>query len=41
MLDRVMPSQTGFALPKVSLVIPTLNESENLKSLLPRLPSWI
>jgi glycosyltransferase involved in cell wall biosynthesis len=28
-------------LPKVSLVIPTLNEAENLQWLLPRLPNWI
>jgi glycosyltransferase involved in cell wall biosynthesis len=26
--------------PKVSLVIPTLNEAENLRCLLPRLPNW-
>jgi glycosyltransferase involved in cell wall biosynthesis len=30
-----------FPLPKVSLVIPTLNEAENLRWLLPRLPVWI
>jgi glycosyltransferase involved in cell wall biosynthesis len=41
MLDPVMSSATGFSLPKVSIVIPTLNESENLQALLPRLPSWI
>jgi glycosyltransferase involved in cell wall biosynthesis len=41
MFDPTMSSTRGFSLPKVSLVIPTLNESENLKSLLPRLPSWI
>jgi glycosyltransferase involved in cell wall biosynthesis len=27
--------------PTVSLVIPTLNEAENLKWLLPRLPTWV
>jgi len=32
---------SGLRLPKVSLVIPTLNEAENLKWLLPRLPGWI
>ena len=32
---------TNFTLPKVSVVIPTLNEAENLKWLLPRLPLWI
>ena len=30
-----------FPLPKVSLVVPTLNEAENLRWLLPRLPTWI
>jgi glycosyltransferase involved in cell wall biosynthesis len=34
-------AEARFSLPTVSLVMPTLNESENLKSLLPRLPSWI
>jgi glycosyltransferase involved in cell wall biosynthesis len=29
-----------FPLPKVSIVVPTLNEAENLRWLLPRLPSW-
>lgn len=28
-------------LPRVSLVIPTLNEAENLKLLLPRIPPWV
>lgn len=28
-------------LPRVSVVIPTLNEAKNLELLLPRLPSWI
>ena len=32
---------TDFPLPKVSVVVPTLNEAENLKWLLPRLPVWI
>ena len=27
--------------PRVSLVIPTLNEAENLRVLLPRLPNWV
>jgi glycosyltransferase involved in cell wall biosynthesis len=31
----------GLRLPKVSLVVPTLNEAENLQWLLPRLPNWI
>jgi glycosyltransferase involved in cell wall biosynthesis len=29
-----------FPLPKVSIVVPTLNEAENLRWLLPRLPVW-
>ena len=29
------------SIPKVSLVIPTLNEAENLKLLLPRIPYWV
>ncbi|MEO1290351.1 MAG: glycosyltransferase family 2 protein [Chloroflexota bacterium] len=29
------------ALPKVSVVIPTLNESRNLPFVLPRIPSWV
>lgn len=36
-----MLSASEFPLPKVSVVIPTLNESENLKHLIPRLPRWI
>ena len=28
-------------IPRVSLVIPTLNEAENLKLLLPRIPTWV
>jgi glycosyltransferase involved in cell wall biosynthesis len=31
---------SGFPLPRVSIVIPTLNEAENLQWLLPRLPAW-
>lgn len=30
-----------FTLPRVSVVVPTLNEAENLKWLVPRLPNWI
>ena len=29
------------SLPRVTLVIPTLNEAENLKLLLPRMPLWV
>lgn len=32
---------TAVPVPRVSLVIPTLNEAKNLSWLLPRLPSWI
>ncbi|WP_296712647.1 glycosyltransferase family 2 protein [Rhodoblastus sp.] len=32
---------SNMPLPRVSLVIPTLNEADNLAWLLPRLPSWI
>lgn len=38
-VSRSEPS--NFLLPKVSLVIPTFNEAENLRWLLPRLPNWI
>jgi glycosyltransferase involved in cell wall biosynthesis len=31
----------GFRLPRISLVIPTLNEAKNLRSLLPRIPDWV
>ncbi len=37
MAQRVVP----FALPSVSVVIPTLNEAKNLPWLLPRMPTWI
>ncbi|MEI1252691.1 glycosyltransferase family 2 protein [Rhizobium aouanii] len=30
-----------FNLPRTSLVIPTLNEAENIKLLLPRIPTWV
>ena len=30
-----------LSLPKISIVIPTLNEAKNLRLLLPRLPNWI
>jgi len=32
---------SNFSMPRVSLVIPTFNEAENLRWLLPRLPNWI
>ena len=31
----------AIALPRVSVVIPTLNEADNLRLLLPALPSWV
>jgi glycosyltransferase involved in cell wall biosynthesis len=31
----------GIRLPRVSFVIPTLNEAKNLRSLLPRIPDWV
>lgn len=34
-------SASNVAIPSVSLVIPTLNEAENLRLLLPRIPTWI
>ena len=33
--------QSQVAIPRTSLVIPTLNEAENLKLLLPRIPDWV
>ncbi len=37
-----MAGPTGqVVIPRVSLVIPTLNEAENLKLLLPRIPAWV
>jgi len=33
--------RSSIPLPRVSVVIPTLNEAENLKLLLPRIPDWI
>ena len=43
MTSRTGPAAQGrkLSIPKVSLVIPTLNEAENLKLLLPRIPDWI
>jgi glycosyltransferase involved in cell wall biosynthesis len=32
---------SSMSLPRVSLVIPTLNEAKNLSLLLPRLPAWV
>jgi glycosyltransferase involved in cell wall biosynthesis len=34
-------SPAQLSLPKISVVIPTLNEAENLRLLLPRMPEWI
>jgi glycosyltransferase involved in cell wall biosynthesis len=32
---------TAFSIPTISLVIPTLNEAENIRLLLPTIPTWI
>ncbi len=32
---------TRVSVPRVSIIIPTLNEAENLKLLLPRIPEWV
>ncbi|MBV9828393.1 MAG: glycosyltransferase family 2 protein [Alphaproteobacteria bacterium] len=34
------PLESGLELPRVSFVIPTLNEAKNLPGLLPRIPRW-
>lgn len=39
-MNGALPS-FGFTLPKVSVVIPTLNEAKNLPWLLPRVPGWV
>ncbi len=38
-VTRISPTMPVF--PSVSLVIPTLNEAENLRLLLPTIPAWI
>jgi glycosyltransferase involved in cell wall biosynthesis len=35
-----LPPERSLALPKVSFVVPTLNEAKNLPWLLPRIPDW-
>jgi glycosyltransferase involved in cell wall biosynthesis len=41
-LERRSPGVgRGIRLPRVSFVIPTLNEAKNLRSLLPRIPDWV
>jgi glycosyltransferase involved in cell wall biosynthesis len=35
------PSNLALALPRVSFVVPTLNEAKNLPWLLPRIPEWV
>jgi glycosyltransferase involved in cell wall biosynthesis len=37
--DKIM-SGPAFTLPRVTFVVPTLNEAENLPHLLPRIPKW-
>jgi glycosyltransferase involved in cell wall biosynthesis len=41
LVSKAPQAASGLRLPKVSLVVPTLNEAENLRWLLPRLPNWI
>jgi glycosyltransferase involved in cell wall biosynthesis len=36
-----LPPERSLALPKVSFVVPTLNEAKNLPWLLPRIPDWV
>jgi glycosyltransferase involved in cell wall biosynthesis len=38
---RRISLRSDLILPKVSVVIPTLNESKNLPWLMPRIPSWV
>lgn len=38
--DEVLPAP-GFALLRVSIVVPTLNEAKNLPWVLPRIPAWV
>ncbi len=39
--SRRVPVRSELVLPKISLVIPTLNESMNLPWLMPRIPYWV
>lgn len=39
--DEAAAPSGEIRIPRVSLVIPTLNEAENLKLLLPRIPNWV
>ena len=41
-VDAVSAPDSGWslALPRVSFVVPTLNEAKNLPWLLPRIPNW-
>ena len=34
------PAAPMLTLPRVSFIIPTLNEAKNLPHLLPRIPTW-
>lgn len=38
---RRIPLRSDLVLPRVSVVIPTLNESKNLPWLMPRIPFWV
>jgi glycosyltransferase involved in cell wall biosynthesis len=39
--QQVSESSIGSTRPTVSVVIPTLNEADNLKHVLPRIPNWV
>lgn len=39
--SRLAPGHSQLQLPKVSVVIPTLNEAKNLPHVLPLIPSWV
>ena len=34
-------TETNSRTPRVSVVVPTLNEAKNLPHVLPRIPSWV
>jgi glycosyltransferase involved in cell wall biosynthesis len=40
-LGELLPMRWSIARPRVSVVIPTLNEADNLPHVLPRIPDWV
>lgn len=40
-LDLTADTELISSIPRVSVVIPTLNEADNLRHVLPRIPSWV